>query len=65
MRHRTSTGPLLPSVLDLGGRDAEDVPDPALLPELIALGAALVFFGTFVTLGSELRFTITAPFFDF
>jgi putative oxidoreductase len=32
---------------------------------LIALGAALVFFGTFVTLGSELRFTITAPLFDF
>jgi putative oxidoreductase len=32
---------------------------------LIALGAALVFFGTFVTLGPELRFTITAPFFDF
>ena len=32
---------------------------------LIALGAALVLFGTFVTLGSELRFTITAPLFDF
>jgi putative oxidoreductase len=32
---------------------------------LIALGAALVFFGTFVTLGPELRFTITAPFCDF
>jgi putative oxidoreductase len=32
---------------------------------LIALGAALVFFGTFATLGSELRFTITAPLFDF
>jgi putative oxidoreductase len=32
---------------------------------LIALGAALVLFGTFVTLGSELRFTITAPWFDF
>jgi putative oxidoreductase len=31
----------------------------------IALGAAIVFFGTFVTLGSELRFTITAPLFDF
>jgi putative oxidoreductase len=29
------------------------------------LGAALVFFGTFVALGSELRFTITGPFFDF
>jgi uncharacterized membrane protein YphA (DoxX/SURF4 family) len=32
---------------------------------LIALGAALVFFGTFATLGSELRFSITAPLFDF
>jgi putative oxidoreductase len=32
---------------------------------LLTLGAALVFFGTFVTLGSELRFTITAPLFDF
>lgn len=32
---------------------------------LIALGAALVFFGTFVTLGPELRFTVTAPLPDF
>lgn len=31
---------------------------------LIIFGAALVFFGTFVTLGSELRFTITGPLFD-
>jgi putative oxidoreductase len=32
---------------------------------VIALGAALVLFGTFVTLGSDLRFTITGPLFDF
>jgi uncharacterized membrane protein YphA (DoxX/SURF4 family) len=32
---------------------------------VIILGAALVFFGTFVTLGSELRFSITGPLFDF
>jgi len=32
---------------------------------LVILGAAIVFFGTFVTLGSELRFTITAPLFEF
>ncbi len=32
-RLRDPGGPLLPSLLDLGGRDAEDVPDPALLPE--------------------------------
>jgi putative oxidoreductase len=32
---------------------------------LVILGAAVVFFGTFVTLGSELRFAITAPLFDF
>jgi uncharacterized membrane protein YphA (DoxX/SURF4 family) len=32
---------------------------------LLILGASLVFFGTFVTLGSELRFTITAPLFHF
>jgi putative oxidoreductase len=32
---------------------------------LVFLGASVVFFGTFVTLGSELRFAITAPFFDF
>lgn len=28
---------------------------------MIALGASLMLFGMFVTLGSELRFTITAP----
>jgi putative oxidoreductase len=32
---------------------------------LVILGAAVVFFGTFVTVGSELRFAITPPFFDF
>jgi putative oxidoreductase len=32
---------------------------------LVILGASIVFFGTFVTLGSELRFAITAPLFDF
>jgi putative oxidoreductase len=32
---------------------------------LVYLGASLVFFGTFVALGSELRFTITGPLFDF
>lgn len=32
---------------------------------LIILGAALVFFATFVSLGSELRFAITGPLFDF
>jgi uncharacterized membrane protein YphA (DoxX/SURF4 family) len=32
---------------------------------LVILGAAVVFFGTFVSLGSELRFAITAPLFDF
>ena len=32
---------------------------------LLTLGAAVVFFGTFVTLGSDLRFTITAPLLDF
>jgi putative oxidoreductase len=32
---------------------------------VVILGAALVFFGTFVALGSELRFAITAPLFDF
>ncbi len=30
---------------------------------LVILGASLVFFGTFVTLGSELRFAITGPLF--
>lgn len=33
--------------------------------DLVILGASVVFFGTFVTLGSELRFAITAPLFDF
>jgi putative oxidoreductase len=32
---------------------------------LVILGASLVFVGTFVTLGSELRFTITGPLFSF
>lgn len=32
---------------------------------LVILGASVVFFGTFVALGSELRFAITAPVFDF
>lgn len=32
---------------------------------LLILGASLVFFGTFVALGSHLRFTITAPLFNF
>jgi putative oxidoreductase len=32
---------------------------------LVILGASVVLFGTFVTLGSELRFAITAPLFDF
>jgi len=32
---------------------------------LITFGASLVFFGTFVALGSELRFSITGPLFDF
>lgn len=32
---------------------------------VIALGAALVLFGTLVTLGPEQRFRITAPLFDF
>jgi putative oxidoreductase len=35
----------------------------AFYRNLIIFGASLVFFGTFVTLGSELRFTITAPLF--
>jgi putative oxidoreductase len=37
----------------------------AFYRNLIIFGASLVFFGTFVTLGSELRFTITAPLFHF
>jgi putative oxidoreductase len=32
---------------------------------LVILGASLVFFGNFVALGSELRFSITGPLFDF
>ena len=36
----------------------------AFYRNLVILGASLVFFGTFVTLGSELRFSITAPLFD-
>ena len=32
---------------------------------VVIFGAALVFFGTFVTLGSELRYVITGPLFDF
>jgi putative oxidoreductase len=32
---------------------------------LVILGASLVFFGTFVALGPELRFSITGPLFDF
>jgi putative oxidoreductase len=35
----------------------------AFYRNLIIFGASLVFFGTFVTLGSVLRFTITAPLF--
>jgi len=31
----------------------------------VILAAAIVFFGTFVTLGPELRFSITGPLFDF
>ena len=32
---------------------------------LVILGASLVFFGAFVTLGSELRFAITGSLFHF
>lgn len=32
---------------------------------VLILGASLVFFGTFVALGSALRFTITGPLFNF
>jgi putative oxidoreductase len=31
----------------------------------VILAASIVFFGTFVTLGSELRFSITGPLFNF
>jgi uncharacterized membrane protein YphA (DoxX/SURF4 family) len=37
----------------------------AFYRNLIILASSLVFFGTFVTLGSELRFTITSPLFHF
>ena len=37
----------------------------AFYRNLLILGASLVFFGTFVALGSALRFTITAPLFTF
>ncbi|MDP9329098.1 MAG: DoxX family protein [Actinomycetota bacterium] len=36
----------------------------AFYRNLIIFAASLVFFGTFVTLGSELRYTITAPLFN-
>jgi putative oxidoreductase len=32
---------------------------------LVILGASIVFFGAFVAFGSGMRFTITAPLFDF
>jgi putative oxidoreductase len=35
----------------------------AFYRNLVIFGASLVFFGTFATLGSALRFTITAPLF--
>jgi putative oxidoreductase len=37
----------------------------AFYRNLVIFGASLVFFGTFVALGSALRFTITAPLFTF
>ncbi len=37
----------------------------AFYRNLVIFGSSLVFFGTFVTLGSELRFAITAPLFNF
>jgi uncharacterized membrane protein YphA (DoxX/SURF4 family) len=37
----------------------------AFYRNLIIFASSLVFFGTFVTLGSELRFTITSPLFHF
>jgi putative oxidoreductase len=37
----------------------------AFYRNLVIFGASFVFFGTFVALGSQLRFTITAPLFDF
>jgi putative oxidoreductase len=37
----------------------------AFYRNFIILAASIVFFGTFVTLGSELRFSITGPLFNF
>ena len=37
----------------------------AFYRNLVIFGASLVFFGAFVTLGSELRFAITGPLFNF
>jgi uncharacterized membrane protein YphA (DoxX/SURF4 family) len=37
----------------------------AFYRNLVIFGASLVFFGTFVTLGSELRFSITGSLFHF
>jgi len=37
----------------------------AFYRNLVILGASLVFFGTFVTLGSELRYSITGSLFHF
>jgi uncharacterized membrane protein YphA (DoxX/SURF4 family) len=37
----------------------------AFYRNVVIFGASLVFFGTFVTLGSELRYAITAPLFNF
>jgi putative oxidoreductase len=37
----------------------------AFYRNLVIFGASLVFFGTFVTLGPELRFAITPPLFHF
>jgi uncharacterized membrane protein YphA (DoxX/SURF4 family) len=37
----------------------------AFYRNVIILAAAIVFFGTFVSLGSDLRFSITSPLFNF
>jgi putative oxidoreductase len=37
----------------------------AFYRNLVIFGSSLVFFGTFVTLGPQLRFAITAPLFNF
>ncbi len=50
-----------------------DVEDPAqkqtqqqlFWRNVFGIGACLVFFGTFVTLGPDLRYVITGPLFDF